>query len=482
MLTLDVEFLLGVCFAARSPSDPEPDWPPQPDRVFSALVATWAARGQPEKEKQALEWLERQRPPTLFAPEASRRSAATVFVPPNDARGTQIPALPSRRKRQERRFPAVVPMDGIVSYSWTHAEPDSTMLESLQALAHDTSYLGHSSSLVRCYFHQTTDDMQGAGVPARVNTYPGRLGELSVAFKEGRRPAPGETVRAQTDATGSRVSTAPIHAQSVFGTDWLVLGHAGGPCPDLRGVAVVARALRSAILCGFSGTPAPESICGHKYDGSASSVPHMAIFPLANVGWKWSDGGLMGLAVCMPRQTRPDERRALFQALATIIRARGSEEHQELEVGLPGGETWRLVLQMEPAVSSLKPMRYQRAASIWATATPIALDRHPKAKSPVELQAETADLICAACARIGLPKPAVVVPGKHSAIRGSEPAIPSPRSPRWMRWALPESLAGRVLTHATLVFEEPVQGPIALGAGRFLGLGICLPLDVESHT
>ncbi|HEY2540043.1 MAG TPA: type I-U CRISPR-associated protein Csb2, partial [Stellaceae bacterium] len=43
-LVLEIEHLLGVAFAARSQASDVPDWPPQPDRAYSALVATWAAR------------------------------------------------------------------------------------------------------------------------------------------------------------------------------------------------------------------------------------------------------------------------------------------------------------------------------------------------------------------------------------------------------------------------------------------------------
>ena len=42
-LVLEIEFLAGVCFAAIGPDSEVPDWPPQPDRIFSAFVATWAA-------------------------------------------------------------------------------------------------------------------------------------------------------------------------------------------------------------------------------------------------------------------------------------------------------------------------------------------------------------------------------------------------------------------------------------------------------
>jgi hypothetical protein len=54
-----IEHLLGVAFAGRGELSDAPDWPPQPDRVFAALVAAWAARGEPSEERRTLEWLER---------------------------------------------------------------------------------------------------------------------------------------------------------------------------------------------------------------------------------------------------------------------------------------------------------------------------------------------------------------------------------------------------------------------------------------
>ena len=57
-LLLEIEHLLGVAFAAVSQASELPDWPPQPDRVFSALVAAWGLRGECEGERRVLEWLE----------------------------------------------------------------------------------------------------------------------------------------------------------------------------------------------------------------------------------------------------------------------------------------------------------------------------------------------------------------------------------------------------------------------------------------
>jgi CRISPR-associated protein Csb2 len=33
--------------------------------------------------------------------------------------------------------------------------------------------------------------------------------------------------------------------------------------------------------------------------------------------------------------------------------------------------------------------------------------------------------------------------------------------------------------HAIVVFEEPVVGPVVIGAGRYRGYGVCRPVEVE---
>ena len=108
-LVLEIEFLTGVCRAARGTGDDSPDWPPQPDRVFSALASAWGVRGELPVERAALEWLEGQPPPVIRASAHSARTAPDVFVPPNDPKSskamhTYLRVLPEHRPRQPRRF------------------------------------------------------------------------------------------------------------------------------------------------------------------------------------------------------------------------------------------------------------------------------------------------------------------------------------------------------------------------------------------
>jgi CRISPR-associated protein Csb2 len=460
MLAVEVEFLTGVARAANDRGD-APDWPPQPDRLFSALVATWAARGMREDERAALEWLERAETPMIDAGSTAWRTMPKVYVPPNDDAGTVITVLPEHRRRQERRFAACVPHDPVVRWLWSE-EPDGSVFDGLDALARDTSYLGHSSSLVRCTVRRVTRG--GIGVAARRTTYAGRLAELERAFKDHRRPAPGASLAPAAVAS-------PAAPSSVFGADWIVFAHAGGWRPDAVGAALWAKTMLKTVQSGYHPFAAPAWVSGHSPEGAPLATPHLAALPLLDAGWAWSQGRLMGIALSIPHmlEDAADEETGLFQALARVNE--GGPDGLELELRLPGGKAWRVRREAVPEAQSLRPGRYAGASRVWASVTPIALDRHPKAVGDAEAS------IAVACERIGLPLPLRVVAGKHAAIRGAPSARPGARAPDWTGWRLPPPLTGRRLTHAVVEFEVPVCGPVLLGAGRFVGLGLCLPLQ-----
>src|SRR3954465_505958 len=143
-LVLEIEHLLGIAFAAKAPGDETPDWPPQPDRMFSGLVASWAARGEQADERQALEWLETQPAPEIAASKGHPRTAPIAFVPPNapeSGRGADPLVMPGLRRRQPRRFPAFRPYDPVVCLIWREAITDDRILAALNALAADTAYI-----------------------------------------------------------------------------------------------------------------------------------------------------------------------------------------------------------------------------------------------------------------------------------------------------------------------------------------------------
>jgi len=481
---IEIEYLTGVARAANDRRDGH-DWPPQPDRLFSALVATWAARGERPEEREALEWLERQPAPVILASEAFPRAAATVFVPPNDdaPTSTNRRGQPRQlvRERQPRQFPACIPENPVVRLVWP-APPPSCVADALAALCRDTSYLGHSASLIRCTLRHEASAANG--LAARRVPYPGRLAELERAFKDQRRPSPG--------ASRTPPPPPPPNAPaSVFGAEWIVLAHAGGFRPDALAAPLACKALLRTVQSGYGPRQVPSWVSGHDPDGTPTVSPHLAALPLLDAGWEWSQGRLMGLALVLPRDLEERVAKALdpqraeadqdalaeeerfFAALGRINR--GGAESLEIALHLPGGREWRLRREALPKAHSLRPERYASKAELWASVTPIALDRHPKADGEAESG------IAEACRRIGLPQPVRVVLAQHSAIRGA-PSIRDGSAQTWTRWRMPPPLAGRRLTHAVIAFETPVGGPVMLGAGRFSGLGLCLPLTGQDST
>jgi CRISPR-associated protein Csb2 len=503
-LILEVEYLLGVSFAAISPNSEAPDWPPQPDRIFSALVASWALRGEQEEERKALEWLERLRAPCLLASEAEPRPGVTVFVPANDASSDKQKhaknVLPALRNRQERQygFPAARPYDSIVRLRWPDAEPDEAMLSALQALARDTAYIGHSASLTRCRFLLDGGTIErGAAKRPQRGVYQGRLDELRSAYARFEK----STDKKDRPHKGARVPPEPkaeARRENLFGAggDWLILEHVDGDMPDIRACALVAKTLRDTLLSGYRRIgledKIPEVVSGHAMDGAPTRAPHLAIVPLTFAGFPCADSHVMGFALVpstgtkiMTRTGKDDtaETKTFRDVLRKMTRI-DSAGRRILEVksaeGTPRDRAFSIELSLtfEPPADkrSLDPALYTRPARIFATVTPIVLDRHLKEKGAAR-EEETAAQIATACDNVGLPKPELVVVDKHSAIEGAPSAYPSGNAPRWMNWRLPSSLASRQLTHAVIRFPKPVDGPVILGAGRFVGLGLCRPID-----
>ncbi|GIW72468.1 MAG: type I-U CRISPR-associated protein Cas5/Cas6 [Planctomycetota bacterium] len=514
MLAIEVEYLTGLVRAARYEDLDQPEWPPQPDRLFSALVCAWAEAGEDRAEHQALLWLERLPPPELAAPRASRRDVVAVYVPPNDMSvkgkpGGRIPkgaalkssltVLPQMRtNRQPRSFPAVCPEHPVVYFLWPQARAGTEIREALQRLASRVSYLGHSSSLVRVAVRCDGQDPlppathlpSPAGTMALRWVYEGRLAELCAGYRRaaeanaGRpddqkitwRPPPG--IAFGYELVSEAAAPAQPPPESVFGEHWYVFADSGGRLPALTAFAHIAAAMRRALQ-SHAGDPVPEVLSGHAPDGSPSQSPHLAIAPLADVGWEHSSGRLLGLGVILPRALEgarhAPERAAVLRALASFARSAGG--HGELRLGRRG--LWRLAHEPAPTRHSLRPHRYCRPARRWATVTPIVLDRFPKEKDG----ADAAAIVAAGCERIGLPRPCSVALYKHSAVRGAPSAWPSRGAPSWSDWSLPgdSPLRSRCRRHAVLEFDRPVRGPVILGAGRYQGFGLCLPLEVEAE-
>lgn len=499
-LVLEIEFLTGVYRGTSSPASKAPDWPPQPDRIFSALVSAWASRGESTAERDALEWLEKTQVPIVCASDCSVRPAPACYVPPNDFRSPQrelsdlkwyrdflacgkkptkkggyrnswqqaLSTFPDYRQRKERRFPTARPDDPTMMIVWSD-DPGSNRYKALTDIARDVAYLGHSASLVRCrFFMGDLRDASHPGVRAQRRVYPGRLAELEVAHR-------ANPVRPVIEP-GASVLTDPLTLGSESSTEWLVLEAIEGTVPDVRASALVCRALRRTLMSGYrragSGDAIPEIVSGHTPDLRPTKHPHLAVVPMPFVGYPHADGRVFGFALVPPSGMDLQDVPGLVQAFEAVAPYDPGRERRVLRLkGIPLTESLALAPSDGTTARSLSPNPYLEPARTWASVTPIVLDRHLKGKHDAEIR----QIIANSCENVGLPRPDPdwIQTSKYSAVKGAASARPAAGTPPWTRWRVPESLATRSLVHAVVDFGRRTEGPVLLGAGRFTGLGLC---------
>ena len=458
-LSVSVELLSGSYDAAEMGDVQAAEWPPHPARLFCALVA--AARG--EAERSALAWLEAQQPPLVFAAEIARTQTRTAYVVTNavDARGGSQ-AHPGRTNGMRQRSAAVPPLPR-VRFVWEDAAPPAGAAEALDRMARRIPYLGRSTGIAlvsaSADARVSPDTVEAGGavfepcdlaraeVSLRV-PYPGFLAALDSLFEAGE---PGwQAARYLGYRVRRPAVTADAEAPSVY-SDVVVFQFAGLR-PEGRLAALFTQALRSAVLRG-AGDGAPAVLHGHGADGR----PHVAFLALPNVGAEHADGHLLGLAVAVP--DLPAEQRRAIVAAALSLRRPGEQSACDLPVRGIG----TVELAYKPGLVrpwAVQPERWREGSARWVSATPVVLDRYPK---DGDIVAE----VRRACWTVGLPDPAEVRVGREPLLAGGV---------RMRTDDLPEKLRGRLFRHVALTFECPVAGPVLLGAGRYLGVGLLAPV------
>lgn len=445
-------------------------------RMRAEEAALVASAGDARAEARAGKRLEKARAKAVVDSERLSRSlTATV-----DALGV----LPERRVRQARTFPTVLPVEPRFALSWPHATPTPAHRDALDALAARVSRLGHPSSLVSC--RVTAVAPPPTHVPSPDGPIvlrcaaPGILALLDAAYDQhqGREPRilPADWV----DYEFSGEPRAEPPPTGVFGEDWVVLAIAAGPRLPLAATLPLTRGVRDALM-RHAGSPAPEILSGlvpGAGGGAAtpSQRPHLVIAPLPFVGSTHASGAILGVALILPRQTDPGERRSVLRALVAW-----GGERAELDLALPAGHL-RLEAREDPTALSLQADTWCRPSSTWASATPVALDRTPRhlfRGSPAQRAAaeeEAADVIRRSCFHVGLPAPAVV------RVRHDGPLVGVPGRQRFAPFTTAGGRVRRASVHAVLEFARPVLGPVVIGAGRYLGYGLFRPLSISSGS
>ena len=422
-----------------------------------------------------------------------------------------LEVLPEQRGKQGRTYPTVLPDQTTVWFLWPDAEPSEEQWNILDALLGRVARIGHSSTLVAC---RCADDgppptwapgRRGDGTRLRVPRA-GLTERLEQAFASHRGEEP-RTLPAGMSDYHRPGSPQPSPLVPLLGGDWYVLGIKGRHSPSAVQALAIARATRNSLLA-HGDQPSPEILSGHRRSARPNETtppldqPHLAVAPLINAGSPYSDGAIFGIALILPAGCRDEDRDAVEGAVRSWSRA-------GFELLLPArlnGESVRLRLEdlgidraddepgwLDAALAVRRKTTTRdywcRPARRWLTVTPIALDRFPgnlRSREPSardRAEAEAVVSVARACVFAGVAERPEDV---RVTIRLDSPLAGIPASPSGGRASGGRQFPGyqtgtgtpRACVHSEIEFAQPVRGPVLVGAGRYLGYGLCLPARV----
>ena len=517
--SIEVRFLTGR-YHGRDPYT-RPEWPPTPLRLFQAITAgalsgRWAVEDRDATEK-ALRWLESLGAPALIlAPPAHTLKSYRIAVPNNQS-DRHVPAMieDAKKSEEERKnlrlddllrkdkelkvvCPRIVGRAPLV-YAWPIPESDRGAAEAARVVVRRLLALGtgldHAVADIR--IDRERPRVEGGlswppgispcegTLDSLVKLHHARLGRLKTGSLRENLPP----VRYQRPPSAAGM---PVHLLFAIRT---LSGERDAPLPvDPKDTAILAQAIRVKLTEPLANAmrhnprAAPHSspeeierlVIGRGAD-AADTAMRVSIAPLPSIGHEHSDGLLRRILVSVP---------TAFPLPADVVR----RALTGCEIGV-GPESSPLRVRLAPIEvdsDSERSMgaRYFGPARIWRSVSPVVLPGHrpasPKAQVRISsMGAQEARMRADAQRR----KDEAVLFERSLKHAGLEkvPAFRLRREPFGAHqpradaaWRLPASrddpqrvwLAGRPRLHAEIVFDEPQAGPILIGDGRFLGLGL----------
>jgi len=464
------------------------DWPPAPARLFQALLSG-AARGRQvaAADLAALAWLEAQAAPLVAAPPQSEGQAVSMFVPNNDldAVGGDARRIGTIRT-QKMVKPRLLPRDPELLYAWN--VPVGPEAERVTALANGVYQLGRGLDMAWA----VGEVVDAAGLAARLGRYEadgGRVyrpsagdGDVALACPQAGSLA---SLQARFDAFGERFSRQVIgkkpvtlftqppkarfqqvtYASPGVSRIYELQGDGGAfeAWPLARAhdlVTAVRDGAYARLVAAMPGFAAALEAALIGRGAAASVATRVRIVPLPSVGHVEADPAIRRVLVTTPADCALDAGDVHWALSGLEIAGRAltpSDDDAMLgHYGRDGARRWTTV--------TAAALPEQAARRRIAPGRPVA---RAEVKSGGERAHEEA-----------LAHQAVMQALRHAGVGVRATRIAVQREPFDKRGARAEAFAPGTrfakerLWHVEIELERAVRGPLVLGDGRFLGLGV----------
>lgn len=471
---------------------------PSPFRLFQALVAGAGISGPlDQRTKEALTWFEElPDAPIIASPRMTRGQAITMFMPNNDLDkfGGDVRNIAKTRGAQKvwrpRLFDAAMPW----IYAWPFADDGATPADKICALSEKLYQLGRGVDMAWAW----GEVLDEAALDAKLVAYNGIV----------RRPSAGDGILLACPKKGSFESLERRYQTPRFRTEsgqrvfvqqpkpsYRQLSYESPPVRyvfELRSIADSERPVawpleRASSLVvaareaarGLLSRAMPNRIhdvdrhlVGSKPDGS-NAVPaesRVRIIPIPSIGMHYADRAVRRLLVEIPAACpfRSEDVRWAFS---------GAELFDP-----DSGEVKDVLLSPSAEDDMLRHYGVGAAARVFRSVTPVVLPEEGKRRriEPTRKLAEAKHGL-ERVVEISGARAAVVQALRHASVSAPADSIRLQREPfdgagsRVEPFAAGTRFEKERLWHVEIAFGAPVEGPLILGDGRFLGLGLMAP-------
>jgi CRISPR-associated protein Csb2 len=469
------------------------DWPPSPARLFQALIAGAGIEGPLQIEQvDALEWLETMPPPIMAAPIVRKGQPIGNFVPNNDldAVGGDPSRIGSLRAKKEM-CPLLFDAGQPFLYAWALGDQanNGRFANVVCQLSEKVYQLGRGVDLAWAWAEiidetqvaRRLDDyvgtvhrpsIAGAGKPvscpvsgsfaslekhyhANVSRFEVVKIDRAVSQNFRRLPKP----RFQSVAYDSPPQQMHFELRSITDPEQFQAW-------DLERASLLIQSIRDSVFKKLTTAfPAKSAQVEHWLIGRKAEE-RIRLIPLASIGHAHADYGIRRVFIESPPNCpiRADD---LFWAFHGVELGEGTNSTR-----LSGSED----------VSFSQHYGVACAAADWQTITPAALPESARRRR-IEPSRRLAEAKCASerAREQEQARMAVLAALRHSGLNLKVLDIIVQREPFQSHGARAESFspgtrfAKERLWHVGIKFAEAVQGPLVLGDGRFLGLGVFAP-------
>lgn len=491
----------------------EGDWPPSPARLFQALVAGAGISGPLKpSDKEALEWLEKLPPPIIAAPCAQKAErGVTFYMPNNDSDAIGGDPLKISKIRTATKvfrpwfFDAAIPF--VYVWRFDGNEDNKNKGDQVCSLAKRLYQLGRGIDMAWAWgeiLDENDLEQVLAGHPGRV--FRPSAGKSAIVLR-----CPGEgslkSLEQRYKAFGNRFyrvkegkSERAVHrrppipvfqaipydsppARRVYELRSPTDMGTFAPWP-LTGATSLVIQLRDIALDRLQkALPKQEddikrALVGRKPDGTNAIPPEdrVRIIPLPSIGHVHADRGIRRVLVEIPPTCplRADDVHWAFSGL-------------ELKTG--AGEINAILTPADPADAEGFLRHYgvtddghRRDWCVWRTVTPAVLPEQARRRRIDPARRLEEEKTGKRSREILQAAVAVRQALRHAGVRTAVEAIRLQREPFEGKGACVEPFAEGTrfdkhrLWHVEITFAEPMFGPLIIGDGRFLGLGVMAPV------